>query len=87
MQSLETSFFLIALGRYPHALTICAAAIESAMQAADIGAKETDALQELLKKARKSSKAIQEFDKHCSMTSAIRGIELSTAASARKMIA
>jgi hypothetical protein len=61
MQSLETSFFLIALGRYPHALSICASAIESAIQAADIGAKEKDGLQELIRKAGKTSKAIQEF--------------------------
>lgn len=61
MQSLETSFFLIALGRYPHALSVCASAIESVMQAADIGAKEKDGLQELIKKAKKISQAIQDF--------------------------
>lgn len=61
MQSLETSFFLIALGRYPHALSVCASAIESAMQAAHIGAKEKDGLQDLIKKAKKSSKAVEGF--------------------------
>lgn len=40
IQSLETSFFLIALGRFPHALCTCAAAIETAIQASDAGTKE-----------------------------------------------
>lgn len=61
MQSLETSFFLIALGRYPHALSVCASAIESAMQAANIGDKQKDGLQDLIKKAKKSSKAVAGF--------------------------
>ncbi len=61
MQSLETSFFLIALGCYPHALLVCASAIESAMQAADIGAKERDNLQDLINKAKKLSKAVDGF--------------------------
>jgi hypothetical protein len=62
MQSLESSFFLIALDRYPHALSVCASAIESVMQAADIGAKEKDGLQDLIKKAKKYSQAIREFE-------------------------
>lgn len=32
LQSLETCFFLISIGRYPHALTSCASSIESAMK-------------------------------------------------------
>jgi hypothetical protein len=61
LQSLETSFFLVALHRFPHALIVCTAAIESAMQAADIGAKERDGFQELLRKARKRSEGIEDF--------------------------
>jgi hypothetical protein len=62
MQSLESSFLLVALGRHPHALTVCASAIESAIQGADVGAKEKDGLQDLIKKAKIKSKAISEFD-------------------------
>lgn len=62
MQSLESSFFLIALGRYPHALSVCASAIESCLHAANINAKEKDTLQDLVKKAKKSSKAVDKFD-------------------------
>ncbi|HUW37674.1 MAG TPA: hypothetical protein VMV91_10120 [Rhodocyclaceae bacterium] len=61
IQSLESSFFLIALGRYPHALLICASAIESAMQASSIGATVNDGLQDLIKKAKRVSQAVQEF--------------------------
>lgn len=61
MQSLETSFLLIALARYPHALTVCASAIESAIQAANIGATEKDGFHNLIKKAKKTSKAVEEF--------------------------
>jgi hypothetical protein len=34
LQNLESSFFLIALDRFPHALVMCASAIESAMKSA-----------------------------------------------------
>lgn len=61
MQSLESSFFLIALGRYPHALLVCASAIESCLQAADIDAKERDGFQNLVKKAKRRSPAIESF--------------------------
>lgn len=61
MQSVETSFFLIALGRYPHALSVCASAIESCLQAANIGAKKKDGLQDLVAKAKKSSAAVNKF--------------------------
>ena len=40
----------------------CAFGVESAMQAADIGAKEKDGLQQLIKKAGGRSKAIREFE-------------------------
>lgn len=61
MQSVETSFFLIALGRYPHALAVCASAIESSLHAASIGAKGKDGLQNLVKEAKKSSEAVERF--------------------------
>jgi hypothetical protein len=34
LQNLESSFFLISLGRYPHAFVACVSAIESALKAA-----------------------------------------------------
>jgi transcription elongation factor Elf1 len=61
MQSLESSFFLIALGRYPHALAVCASAIESSLQAADINGKEKDGFQDLVKKAKRKSASIESF--------------------------
>lgn len=61
MQSLETSFFLIALGRFPHALSTCAAAIETAIQASDAGATDRDGLQKLMRKAIAKSQAIDQF--------------------------
>lgn len=61
LQSVETSFFLTALGRYPHALLVCASAIESCLQAASIESKEKDGLQDLIKKARRSNAKINEF--------------------------
>ena len=39
LQSLESSFFLIALSRFPHALTVCYTAIETAIRASGIGGK------------------------------------------------
>ena len=61
LQSLETSFFLIALGRFPHALSICATAIETAIQASDSGAKDRDGFQKLVRKAKEKSDAIDRF--------------------------
>jgi hypothetical protein len=61
LQSIESSFFLVALRRYPHALVVGVSAIESCLQAAPIGANEKrDALQDLVQKARKSP-VINEF--------------------------
>ncbi|WP_152548571.1 hypothetical protein [Cupriavidus sp. SK-4] len=61
LQSIETSFFLTALGRYPHALLVCVSAIESCLQAASIGPNEKDGLQDLIKKARRSSAEVNDF--------------------------
>jgi hypothetical protein len=61
LQSVETSFFLIALGRYPHALTACVSAIETCLQAARIGSTDTDGLLKLLRKAQNASSAVAGF--------------------------
>ena len=39
LQSLETSFLLISLSRFPHALTACFTAIETAIRASGVGGK------------------------------------------------
>lgn len=57
MQSLESSFFLIALGRYPHALSTCASAFEMAVKATAIGAGRST-LQTLIARARDNSETI-----------------------------
>lgn len=56
LQHLETSFLLIAIGRYPHALVTCGSAIESAIKAA-INASPEDRLdfKKLINKARQLS--------------------------------
>ena len=61
MQSLETSFFLIALRRFPHALSTCATAIETSIQASDVGSRDKHGLQALVKKAKARSEKIAEF--------------------------
>lgn len=61
LQSIESSFLLLALNRYPHALTVATSAIESVLQASNIGAKEKDGLQKLVDKAKKSSQALDKF--------------------------
>jgi hypothetical protein len=47
LQGLETSFFLVSLRRYPHALTVCASAIESIL-------KHSPACEPLMKKSGKT---------------------------------
>ena len=61
MQSLETSFFLIALGRFPHALSTCAVAIETAIRASDVGARNKHRLEVLMGIAKDKSEKIAEF--------------------------
>ena len=58
MQSLETSFFLIALYRYPHALSTCASAIEAAVKASPACASEGSGLQAQIGAARRHSASI-----------------------------
>lgn len=61
MQSLETSLYLIGLGRYPHALVNCASAIESVLHSAGVGT-EDDGFYQLLKKAKPSIRNLELFD-------------------------
>lgn len=62
LQGFETALLLIALRRYPNALTVLGSALESMLQAAPIGAKERDGLQDLLKKAARLSPAFQDWN-------------------------
>jgi len=63
LQHLETSFLLIALWRYPHALVSCASAIESALKAAfKIGQEGNIDFQQLLDRARKKFPTDADFD-------------------------
>jgi hypothetical protein len=57
MQSLETSFVLMAAQRYVHAFVICTSAIDGALRAARIGSKDRDDFQTLIRKARNASGA------------------------------
>ena len=62
LQSLESSFILIALGRHPHALVACASAIESAIKAwLTKGPEDKDGLQKLVGQARQRSQRLREF--------------------------
>lgn len=61
LQSIESSFLLFALNRYPHALTVATSAIESILQASAIGAKERDGFQKLIERAKNLSRPLKEF--------------------------
>ena len=63
MQSLESVLLLIALRRYPHALTTCAAAIESAIKSSAGGKTKgrRNGLKDLLEAAKIESKALGAF--------------------------
>src|SRR5438132_10799554 len=61
LQTLETSFFLIALGRYPHALITCASSIEAAIQASNVRGKRKGGLAFALAKGRRFSPTISSF--------------------------
>lgn len=61
MQSLESSFFLIALRRFPHALSTCASAFEIAIQGAAIDLGKDNRLQALIHTARNNSATIRRF--------------------------
>jgi len=87
MQSLETSLFLIASRRYPHALLVCASAIESALKAADIGAKKGASFRDLIENAKNACKPTADLGDTELARSAIREIESHTVDSALKMTA
>jgi hypothetical protein len=64
LQNMESSFFLIALRRFPHALTTCAAAIESAMKSAlAIDPEKYIKANTLYDKVINQFKALSSFDK------------------------
>jgi hypothetical protein len=64
LQNLESSFFLVMLGRFPHALVMCASAIESAMKSLlRIDEKSDVKAGELYKMAAKHCPAISGFDR------------------------
>jgi hypothetical protein len=63
LQGFETSLFLIALGRFPHALTSCAAAIEAALKASPRCATSDDRFVTLLDAACRASAHIANFPK------------------------
>ena len=63
MQSLDSVLLLIALMRYPHALSTCAAAIESAIKASSAvkTSGRSNGLKDLLKAAKRESEALRAF--------------------------
>jgi hypothetical protein len=64
LQNLESSFFLVALRRYPHALMACASAIESAIKAAfKKGPRDRRRLEELLSEAQNTYPGLRAFPK------------------------
>jgi len=64
LQHLETSFLLIAIDRFPHALVSCVSAIESALKAAfNTGQDRTWTLWKLLDKAQKEFPPHADFGK------------------------
>jgi len=58
---MESSFFLIALHRYPHALSTCASAFEMAIEASAVGLGKKDGLRNRIEKARYNSQEIACF--------------------------
>lgn len=63
LQNMESSFFLISLGRFPHALVTCASAIESAMKSAlAIDSQEFIIANKLYQKAINHFQALSSFD-------------------------
>jgi hypothetical protein len=63
LQNIESSFLLLTLGRFPHALVTCAASIESAIKAL-LGASPDQFIRadELYRKALAQHAALQSFD-------------------------
>jgi hypothetical protein len=61
LQAFETSLFLIALERFPHALTSCTFAVEAALKASPLCKRASKGLLEVIAAARKASPAIEAF--------------------------
>lgn len=62
LQNLESSFLLVALARFPHALVMCASAVESAMKAVlNIPAEQFINAEKLFAKAINSHVALTSF--------------------------
>ena len=61
LQGLETSFFLIALGRYPHALATCASAIETTIKRSPSCTSKKTRFVDLIFFAKNASTAIAAF--------------------------
>jgi hypothetical protein len=61
LQSIESSFFLIALHRRPHALTTFVAGVESALQGAELDSKKGESLQNLIRNARPRSPRLRQL--------------------------
>lgn len=63
LQNLESTFFLIALDRFPHALVVCASAVESAIKSVlNINPDQFINAEKLYFKAMKSYPALSSFD-------------------------
>ena len=61
MQTLESVLLLVALRRYPHALSTCAAAIESAIKSSSVDTRRSNGLGDILEAARRESKDLAAF--------------------------
>jgi hypothetical protein len=61
LQSIETSFFLTALHRHPHALTTLVSGVESALQAAATDQSKSDTLQTLIRNASAKSPRLRQL--------------------------
>jgi hypothetical protein len=65
LQCLESSFFLIALHRYPHALSTCASAFEMSIEGSKISVGTKDGLRKRIKKAQDNSLQIARMSDSC----------------------
>src|SRR5713101_4461751 len=65
LQNLESCFFLIALGRFPHALVTCASSVESAMKSIlNMNPEQFINAEKLFAKAATLHSALSSFDQH-----------------------
>jgi hypothetical protein len=61
LQTIETSFLLVALQRFPHALSTCASAIEAIIMASPSGKSAGQGIKKRISAARMESAAIAGF--------------------------